>query len=792
MKRLFILGLAALSLALAVQATGTIDVLGTVYNVDTLFYSYVGPGTTQTSLMLTSGSKQLRVFYTDVDITNPYVSIKAVSAKDKFAGSETVSQMAKRKDAPGARYYIGVNGDFWYTGGTTKRGESYVGGSISSCIAEGTVYRAQSNDGEYQFTIDAQQHPSMGSVQFGGTIANASGASMAISGVNRDAVNNAITIYNPTYFAGTNTASGCAEVQVRYVDGDDSFAWGKNCKLVVVNSPSTSGDMDVPSEGLVLTGLGTGATFISALSQGDTLTMCMTASLGGIALNPMQVISGQPWVLQNGKIYNNGDASVHPRTVLGYSQDGKTVIFMVVDGRSTISDGITTAGLGALMQYAGAYNALNVDGGGSSCLYSSALGVRNVPSDGRERADANGIFAVSNAPDDSVVSQIRFVDWALNIPKYGTYTPKFYGYNQYGMLVDTDLQGVTIACSSNVGTIKNGNTFFAQGEGTGTITATYQGHTATLPVSVLQSAGGIQLVNDSVITDTYRTYKVQLQSTVLDKTMAIDPAALTWKSTNESVVKVDPATGVLQGVADGTASVIGTLGDIADTLKVIVERPTAHVMAIDPNLDVTTWKFSQSGGKNATETANGNGGITYSYTGSSSRASKIVLSKELRLWSLPDTVRLRINPGEATFKNVVFGLRAAGQNLSYQTVTPDTIIAGKEMTIDVPTSSWLDASDMANYPITLQSIQLNMNSSTSGKQYTIEFAGFETVYNAVEPSAKRGDLNHDGAVNTSDVTTLINMVLGTSVADMATADLNSDGAVNTSDVTSLINIILNH
>ena len=789
LKRLISTCVAACGLVLAAGATGTVDVLGTVYSVDTLFYSYVGPGTTQTSLMLTSGTKQLRVFYTNIDLTNPYVSIKAVSAKDKFAGSETVSQMAQRKDAPGARYYIGVNGDFWHTSGTTKRGESWVGAPISSCIAEGTIYRAQSNDGEYQYTLDSQQQPSIGSVQFGGTLTSSMGSKIAISGVNRDAVNDAVTLYNPTYFAGTNTGSGCAEVQVKYVDGDSSFGWGKDCRLVVVNSPSTAGDMDVPSQGLVLTGLGAGATFISSLHQGDTLTMNMTASLNGLNIDPQQVISGQPWVLRDGKIYNNGDGSVHPRTVLGYSQDGKTAIFMVVDGRSMISDGITTAGLGALMLYAGAYNALNVDGGGSSCLYSSALGVRNVPSDGRERADANGIFAVSSAPDDSVVSQIRFVDWALNIPKYGTYTPKFMGYNQYGMLVDTDLKDVTISCPETLGVIKDGNTFFAQGAGSGLLTASYKGHTATLTVNVIPSSDGIHIVNDSVINDTYHPYKVELQSTVLDKTMAIDPAALSWTSSDERVVTVGHDTGVLQGVADGTAWVIGKVGDVVDSLKVIVEKPLAHVMAIDPNPDVTTWKFTQSGGKNATQQANGDG-ITYSYTGASSRAPKIVLTKALRLWSLPDTVRLRINPGEASFKNVVFGLRANGQNVAYHTVTPDSVTAGKEMVLDVPTSAWTDATNMANFPVTLNSIQLNMNASTTGKQYTIEFLGFETVYSAVPAApAAKGDLNADGQVNMTDVTTLINMILG-NTAPAAAADLNADGRVNVTDVTALIAIIL--
>ena len=53
-----------------------------------------------------------------------------------------------------------------------------------------------------------------------------------------------------------------------------------------------------------------------------------------------------------------------------------------------------------------------------------------------------------------------------------------------------------------------------------------------------------------------------------------------------------------------------------------------------------------------------------------------------------------------------------------------------------------------------------------------------------------GDVNGDGKVNVSDVTTLINMILGVTAMNESVADVNGDGKVNVSDVTALINIIL--
>ncbi len=786
MKKLtaaFVLG----AVALGANAKGVCDVVGTTYSVDTTFHAYVGPGTTQTSLLLQSGNKHLRVFYTTVDLTNPYVKIRAVSGTDMMAGGETVSQMCNRKTQPGQRYYVGVNGDFWFTSGTTRRGQSMVGAPIASSMAKGVIYKGV-NGSEIQYTIDANKVPSIGNVTFSGTVEGANGKAN-IGGVNTDAVYNAVTLYNPKYFKGTNE-SNVTEVQVRYVDGDDSFAFAKQCKLEVVNTPSSDGDMDVPSEGLVLTGKGSAASFIAGLKPGDQLTLTLNAYLNGTPFTPTEIVSGNPWVLNAGQVVNNGDTSVHPRTVLGYSQDGKKVIFLVVDGRSPLSDGATTPALGALMKYVGAWQAINVDGGGSTCLYSSALGVRNRPSDGNERADSNGIFAVSEAPDDSAISEIRYVDYSLRLPKYGMYTPKFYGYNQYGMLINTDVKGVKLSCEEPLGHIVGDTTFYADGNlAEGVLTATYGNLTTTITAQVQNSADAITIVYDSIINDTFREYSIDVESVVGETTMPINPAALSWTSTNEDVVKVDEHTGVLKGVSDGEALVIGCLGDVRDTLKVVVERPTAHVMAIDPNLDVKTWKISQTGGKSTVATAVGSG-IDYVYTGASARGPKIVLTKSIRLWSLPDAIRVTLNPGEAPVKNMVIGVRANGESMTYHTVDLTGLKQNAYTDIDLRTSAWMDAADMGNYPVTLSSIQLNMNASTAGKQYHMVFKNFASVYDAVPEQSATGDLNGDGVVNVSDASALINKILGLADYTDAACDINGDGVVNVSDVTDLIGIML--
>ncbi len=47
-----------------------------------------------------------------------------------------------------------------------------------------------------------------------------------------------------------------------------------------------------------------------------------------------------------------------------------------------------------------------------------------------------------------------------------------------------------------------------------------------------------------------------------------------------------------------------------------------------------------------------------------------------------------------------------------------------------------------------------------------------------------GDINLDGKVDVSDVTTLVNMIANGETANLELADINADGKVNVSDVTA--------
>ena len=88
-------------------------------------------------------------------------------------------------------------------------------------------------------------------------------------------------------------------------------------------------------------------------------------------------IGGGPVLVQNGeiKITNNEEQKfagkaiddAHPRTCMGYTNDGKLIV-LVIQGRSINAAGATLLQEATLLKNLGCVEALNLDGGGSSCM----------------------------------------------------------------------------------------------------------------------------------------------------------------------------------------------------------------------------------------------------------------------------------------------------------------------------------------------------------------------------------------------------------------------------------------
>jgi exopolysaccharide biosynthesis protein len=107
-------------------------------------------------------------------------------------------------------------------------------------------------------------------------------------------------------------------------------------------------------------------------------------------VNPKQAVSGFGPLLSKGNFATAPSDVRHPRTAVGLDESGRYLTLAVVDGRQKgISEGMSEHELAELMKSLGCWDALNLDGGGSSVLMrdiaSETPQIVNTPSGGKLR-----------------------------------------------------------------------------------------------------------------------------------------------------------------------------------------------------------------------------------------------------------------------------------------------------------------------------------------------------------------------------------------------------------------------
>lgn len=101
-----------------------------------------------------------------------------------------------------------------------------------------------------------------------------------------------------------------------------------------------------------------------------------------------QVLSFGPGLVEDGEIAVSENEEVgkamasNPRTALGVTEDGH-YLFVVSDGRTSESEGLSIYEMAEFMQSLGAATAYNLDGGGSSTMYFNGEVVNNPTTSGR-------------------------------------------------------------------------------------------------------------------------------------------------------------------------------------------------------------------------------------------------------------------------------------------------------------------------------------------------------------------------------------------------------------------------
>lgn len=714
------------------------------YAVDTLSYSHmVGPGTNYASYRLPE--YPMAIYVMEVDLNNPYIKLEGCMGQDKAFGLEQPTRVAARHNAPGHEVVGVTNGDFYFylSDDYLSYGIARSGQFINNECVTNPVGRAC-------FVLDDYNKPHIDNLDFNGTITKGSDTrrlhslNMLRLEWESDQVNaNMLTLYTNAFSAKTTNVAGGSYAVIRSKSGAFFFSVNKDIPCVVESIAAYEGPTTIPNGKALLHGRGTSSDYLNSLTVGDELTIRLNTNLRrepGLITDFKQTMGGSNHIiLRDGELFltpEQGTSSgVHPRTGMGFSKDSTKVYLIVVDGRQGHSPGVQLDDFGAIFRYFGAWNAVNLDGGGSSVMGVNGS-IMNKPSGGVERAVGNGMLIISQAPADDDIAWLEFHDGPFNLPTYASFTPIVLGFNQYGVLKMSRLTGYTLTCTPNLGHIENDTVLVVGGEGcTGTLTATYNGYSVHKTVRVEQSPMNFRL--DSVLLDE-RPYRMEVEGTVNGQKVPIDPKIFAWHSGDTDICSV--TDGIITALANGTTWVYGyhADSDYRDSIQVRVQFPTKRYMSQSDMSDMENFTISKSSTlTNWTVTHDNlpdgwNYGVRLNYTYGTSRAPFIKLERQMPLYSLPDSVSLIINTnGEIGFNNVIFGMRSnhetALRSLETGVLAPvegDLRISyGVEDITDTPT-------DKIAYPLWVHyiSFYITPSTQTSGKSYSLAIKELQLCY----------------------------------------------------------------
>ncbi len=468
-----------------------------------------------------------------VDLTNPAVHVgvgigqDTISGDDPSHGREDVSRYARRHGTLAA-----VNADFF----------PYTGDPLGVGIQDGKLFSEPYGTGQkggprVAFGVTADGRVVFDALDYLGDLQSSDGTRAVLSGLNRPGGTNEIVCQTALYGPVSSDPKGGIVVAVHAANLPvrvNKLVTGI-VSQVLDNPPAP---VPVPSDGFVLVAApGKGADFLRGhLHAGERVGFVCAVALPGetsgavrlaavprtandlpsrsgdgvsraafVWANMVNAVGGGPRLLVNGNIAIDGGAEgfaagfitqPNPRTAVGVSRDGKRLFLVTVDGRQSLSRGVSLTDLAALLLRYGAWNAINLDGGGSTAMSVAGLTVNNPEASGAERpvadmltvdSDARMIAPISErgtgevSPPDPLVSLVLpAVPLAV-----GVQTPLHLAVGGE-MVSRTDphllWQGLV---SNGVGFVSQNGYFMAVKPGTGVVTALWKGTLVTGLISVV-------------------------------------------------------------------------------------------------------------------------------------------------------------------------------------------------------------------------------------------------------------------------------------------------------------------
>jgi phosphodiester glycosidase len=318
----------------------------------------------------------LNITALEIDITNPSISIEVGIANDRLGfGGELTSAFVNRNQNDSIIIVGAVNGDFF--GGTPHAAENCM--IVNGELAKGVKLNRT------LFGITKDKIPFVEKIQFNGKVVYQDDT-LSIGRLNHKPENFTLVIFNKFYNDNIIIDSGYVGLLLSDVKLFSPNIW---LDCLIKNISYSASLLPVGSNESVL------LIPIDSLNNMNELEIGqrMKIYLGTEPLieNNYSLIGGLPRLVTDGErpesfIGSEGLTSErfvaeNPRTAVGFSKDRTKLFIAVVDGRQeNISAGIPLTDLAEFLISMGCYQAVNLDGGGSSTMVVNNK-VVNFPSD---------------------------------------------------------------------------------------------------------------------------------------------------------------------------------------------------------------------------------------------------------------------------------------------------------------------------------------------------------------------------------------------------------------------------
>ena len=308
--------------------------------------------------------------------------LRPVLSHNTVRGSQTVPDM-QRSLRRGATT-VGVNGDFF----------NLARGWPSGVFLRNGVLATKPNKGRSALGIAFDGTLLVENFGFRGSWRAGSHRPNPLREVNRQIQpGDSVGLYTPAFGGPTPRLRGVREVVLSGFPRTllNGYLQG------TVRAVRRGGGTWVPPGGAVLQARGAERTRLLAEARiGTTITVRLR--MPRLPTNVADAIGGGPALVRDGLPVRHADewftlaqlVPRHPRAAVGQLRNGR-VIFVVVDGRSRQSFGLTMWDMSRLMASLGARTAMNLDGGGSATIAFDGR-VLNRPSDGQPRPVSTALF----------------------------------------------------------------------------------------------------------------------------------------------------------------------------------------------------------------------------------------------------------------------------------------------------------------------------------------------------------------------------------------------------------------